>query len=193
MYRRMMTGTILATLAMAGLSGCMPKMTMEEMAQMRPERPVELDKLNAWVGTWKASGTVKMMGIDEEITLSGTSQNAWGVDRWCLLEHGEYEMGAMGKMNGLGVWTWDTKAKRFRSNWFDSMGGTGSGTAKYDEMTRTWTMNMRGKGPGGATRGKGYVRFVDDDTMEWAWQEWPAWDLLGLFKFMDMKATSTRQ
>lgn len=192
MYRRMMTGAIVATLAMAVLPGCMSQMCMEDMAKM-PERPVELDRLNDWVGTWKASGTGKMMGIDEEFTVTGTSQNAWDVDGWYLSEHGEYDMGPMGKMKYLQVWTWDSNAKKFRSYWFDSMGGVGHGTAKCDEKTRTWTMSMRGKGPMGSTRGKGCVKFVDDNTMEWTWQEWPAWDLLGLFKFMDMKGTSTRQ
>ena len=193
MFRRMMTGAIVTTLAMAGLPGCMPEMTMEDMAKMRPDRPPELDRLNAFVGTWKGTGTANMMGIDEPMKLTGTSKTAWGVDNWCIVEHGDYEMEGMGDMKGLGVWTWDARAKKYRTWWFDNFGVAGQGTLTYSKASDCWFMTVRGKSAMGSTRGAGCITFKDKDTMEWTWKEWPAWDLLGLFNFMDMKGTSTRQ
>ncbi len=193
MNRQTMYGAVLMACVMMGLSGCMPKMTMEDMKQMRPERPAELDKLNAFVGTWQGSGTAKMIGIDEPMELKGTSETTWEVNNWYLVEHAEYEMGEMGTMKGVGVWSWDSRAKKYRTWWFDDFGGTGTGTITYREACNCWCMSVRGNSPMGSTRGKGCITFKDDETMEWTWQEWPAWDLFGLFKFMDMSGTSKRQ
>lgn len=45
--------TATLALACATLTGCMPKMTVEEMKAAMPQRPAELDHLNAFVGQWE--------------------------------------------------------------------------------------------------------------------------------------------
>jgi hypothetical protein len=193
MTQRRVWGYLVAAAAAWGVTGCAPKLTMEDMKQMQPQRPVELDRLNAWVGTWHATGTMEIAGMDEPIEFSGTNTTGWDLDGWVLVEHGDFTMADMPPHKGVGVWSYDAKSGKYRSTWSDNGGSTGYGTARYMEKSDTWTMRMRGYGPMGSTVGKGSVKFVDANTMEWSWQEWPAWDLFGLFKFMKIKGTSTKQ
>ena len=166
---------------------------MEQMKEMRPKRPAELDRLNMFVGKWDGTGDAKFMGLDETLKTKGTSQTAWDCDGWYLVEHGEFEMGDMGRMHGLGVWTWDAKAKKYRMWWFDNWGATGTGTAEYDESTKTWSMNSKAAGPMGSMAGRGVVKMVDDKTVEWTWTEWPGWDLFHAFKVAEMKGTNKKK
>lgn len=173
--------------------GCAPKMTVEKMKEMKPQRPAELDKLNMLAGKWEASGEAKMMGLDKPLTAKGTSQMAWDCDNWYLVEHSDYEMSELGKMKAIGIWTYDPKAKKYRIWWFDSMGATGRGTATFDEETKTWQMKAKGQSPYGKTAGRGTTKMLDNNTIEWSWEEWPAWDLFGMMKVFDMKGTSKRK
>lgn len=193
MTHRRVCSLVVAATVVWGLTGCASKMSMEDMKQMKVQRPAELDQLNAWVGTWSATGTAEMAGMEEPIEFSGTSITAWDLDGWALVEHSDFKMGDMEPMKGMGLWSYDAKSKVFRTTWTDTAGGIGYGKAWYNKKTDSWMMRGHGRGPMGATTGKGCVKFVDENTMEWTWQEWPAWDLLGLFKFMKMKGTSTKQ
>ena len=51
MNRRNTTGVMAFTLMALPMIGCMPEMTIEQMREMTPERPAELDRLDAWVGS----------------------------------------------------------------------------------------------------------------------------------------------
>ena len=63
MIRRNMTCVLTAT-CLAGLSwGCMPQMTIEQMRDAMPQRPPELDELNAFVGRWETTGEAHMAGF----------------------------------------------------------------------------------------------------------------------------------
>ena len=80
MFRRSATRVLFVSCASVILTGCMPKMTIEEMRAMTPQRPAELATLNAFVGTWDMEGEAKMAMLDEPIKSSGTSVMNWEGD-----------------------------------------------------------------------------------------------------------------
>jgi hypothetical protein len=177
-------------LAAMFLVGCSGGMSAEELKDMRPQRPAELDKLNSLVGTWESTWTMKPAGKAEPMTGKGTSTIAWDVDKWCLVEKGNYEMADMGPMQGLGVWTWDAKAHTYRNWWFDNWGTAGAGTSKYDENTKTWNMRGTSRGAMGRTSYKGTMKLVDDKTMQWTWKEYV---FLGLIKVFEGEGTGKKK
>ena len=155
-----------------------------------PQRPAELDHLNAFVGKWEMDGECRMAGMEEELKTHGTSDMQWHGDKWFLVGNWIFTMGDLGETTGLETWTYDIKAKKFRSTWTDSMGAIGMGTSRYDEKNKTWHMQAKGYGPWGTSTGKGSVKMIDDNTMEWTWAEYA---MGGLMKTMDMTGTSRRK
>jgi hypothetical protein len=177
-----------AVCGLAVLSGCMPKMTVQEMKDMMPKRPAELDHLNMWAGSWEFSGEAKMAMLEEPMQTSGESEAAWAGDNWYMISNGVFRMGELGESKGHEVWTYDAKAKKFRSSWADSMGMMGYGEGTYDADTRTWKMKATGYGPWGKSSMKGTAKFINDDTVEFTWAEYS-----GLTKTMEMTGTSHRK
>lgn len=171
-------------------TGCMPKMTLEEMKASQPQRPAELERLNIFVGTWEMTGEMTFAGLDEPLKTSGTATGKWAGDGWFIVSDSVFRMGELGDMHSHEAWTYDAHSKRYRSTWVDSMGAIASGTAKYDEKTKTWTMRSKSHGPYGGSTGKGSAVIIDDNTMEWQWSEYA---MGGLMKVMEMKGTSRRK
>lgn len=173
------------------LTGCMPKMTLEEMKAMTPQRPVELDKLNAFVGEWEFEGEMTFAFLDQPIETSGTNSVHWAGNNWFLISDGIFNMtGFDNDMHGHETWTYDTHAKKYRTTWTDSMGGTGLGEARYDEANNTWHMKARANTPHGKSTMKGHVKFLDPSTIEWSWNEYM---MGGLMKVSSMTGTSRRK
>jgi hypothetical protein len=185
--RKTICTTILAACAAVILTGCMPKMTIEEMKAKMPERPDELDRLDAFVGKWQSEGEVKFAMLDEPIKISGTSEAQWDNSRWFVVSRETSEMEHFGESNGLGAWTYDIHDKEYRSTWVDSMGMVALGHSEYDEKTNTWDMEAKSHGPWGKSTLKGWVKFTDADTMEWWMVEY-----YGLMKVMEMSGTDKR-
>lgn len=158
-----------------------------------PPRPAELDRLDMLVGTWEGTAEMSMPGMDEPMTIRGVNTTKWELDKRFLIEHFEGDMGEEGKFEGVGVWTWDPKAKVYRNWWFDSYGSFSQGTAKYDEETRTW--HMRGQGTNAMTGkpsyGAGTSKSIDDNTQQWTWSEWD--NFLHWGEPMTYKGTSQRK
>ena len=190
MTRRSFSCVILSSIAGIALTGCMPHMTIEEMKAMMPQRPAELDKLNAFAGRWEFTGEAKMAGLDQVLKSSGTNEAKWEGDGWYLVSRGIFNLEGFGEMQGIETWTYDAHSKKFRSTWVDSMGSVATGTARHDEKTNTWKMRATSHGPFGKTTMKGHVKIIDDDNMEWTWTEYMMW---GLFKTMEMSGTSKRR
>lgn len=171
-------------------TGCAPKMTMEEMKAHMPQRPAELDKLNAFVGQWTFEGECRITGLDETLKSSGDSEASWGPDKWFVVSNETMNMGELGGMKGMGTWTYDSSAKKYRTMWVDTMGGTGTGTSWHDEATNTWYIRGSSHGSMGNSTFKGFARFTDPNTMEWEWNEYA---MGGLMKTMEMTGTSRRK
>lgn len=180
-------------LAIIIVAGCAPTMDVETMKQMRPRRPAEMEHLAALIGRWETSAETRIPCLKLVLPVQGATENSWEADGWSMLERGEYEMGELGTVQEFGVWTWDSTAKRFRTWRFDSFGGTRIGTARFDDKSRTWTVRSKRHSSWGSSRDRGRIKVVDDQTLEWTWDEWPAWDLLGVFKMAEFSGTSKRK
>lgn len=189
MTRRMGSSFFVAACAAVLLTGCMPKMTIEEFKQMMPERPAQLDLLNDFVGKWEFTGEARFSGLDEVLKTSGSSEMKWEGGGWYLVERGTYHMGDFGDLEGMATWTYDAGAKKFRNTWVDSMGALTVGTGRYNEKTRTWHMKSTNYTPFGKTTAKGTARFVDDNTMEWDFSEYA---MGGLIKVMHWTGTGKK-
>ena len=169
-------------------TGCMEKMTLEEMKAEMPERPAELDKLNAFVGDWEYEGTATMAMLDQPLESSGSSETKWDDEKRYVVSKHVFDMEGLGQMKGMETWTYDSHSKKYRSTWVDTMGSTGTGESTLDEKTNTWHMKATSFGPHGKTTMKGTVRFIDDDHMEWTWSEYMGW-----MKTMEMKGKAHRK
>lgn len=189
MVRKLLTFIAAFAFLSGGLAGCQ-KPNLQEMMKA-PPRPAELDRLNDLVGRWEGAWEMKMSGEDKPLTGAGLDTFAWDADKWVLTEHTEGTMGE-NTMAGTGLWLWDTQAKQYRYGSADNYGMIMTGTARYDEKTKTW--HMKGgshdtlHGHNGV--GEGTLKMPDANTMEWTWTEW---DGLHLIKFMEMKGTSHRK
>jgi len=167
--------------------GCMPKMTIEEMKASMPEKPVELERLNDFVGKWKFEGEATMAMLDEPIKMTGTAETKWEGDGWYTVSHNVMNMEHFGESKGLETWCYDSHAKKYRSTWVDTMGMMGTSVSSYDEKSGKWKMKSTSHGPWGKSTMKGWLKFTTPDTMEWWFAEHH-----GLMKVMEMTGTGTR-
>lgn len=194
MNRLWVAGAGSLALLAAALAGCQqPRIDISEMMKA-PPRPAELARLDRFVGTWEGQAEMSAPGSDKVVTSNGVNTVSWEADGWVLVEHLEVEMGQEGgKMTGVGLWTWDPQARKYRTWWFDNYGAVNQGTASYDEGSDTW--RMKGKahyaGRGKTTAYEGTSRMIDDDTITWEYTEWASpWKLN---KLMHIKGTSHRR
>ncbi len=176
--------------ALCGLVGCQqPAMDMSEMRP--PERPEALKRLDVFVGTWVGTSEMHVPGQDEPIKAEGKDVISWGADGWALVENFSVKFGDQ-TMHGLGLWTWNPRKNRYDVYWVDSSGGVARGEVRFDEDSGKWYFRGKGVNPysGQTTRGEGWMRIVDENTMEWQHVEWDAWRLK---KLAEMRGTSRRQ
>jgi Protein of unknown function (DUF1579) len=171
-------------------TGCMPKMTIDEMKAMMPERPPALDKLKMFVGSWNHEGVANFAAMDEPLKMKAHSTATLEGDGWYLVERATYSMDGFDDMMGLSVWTYDMAKERFRVTYFDTMGSQATGTATYDDDEKVWRMRVQNASPFGTSTAHATVTFEGTDKQKWTWTESA---MFGLFKIMDMEATLTRQ
>ncbi len=187
MSRRNLMQTVGAVAACMVLSGCMPKMTIEEMKAHMPKRPVELDRLNAMVGTWEHEGVAKFACLDQALKTSGRSEMKWEGNRWYLVGNSDMKMESFDDTKACEIWTYDIKTRKYRSSWVDNMGMMATGEASYDPITGTWHWKAANHTPWGRSSMKGKMRFLDDNTTEWSFTE-----TMGLQKVLEMSGKSKR-
>lgn len=186
---RMSVALVVGATLCLSLAGCQQPRLDEMM--MQPPRPAELDRLNAFVGTWEGTSEMKLVGSGETMQSTGTSTVAWEADQWLLVERFEDTLGTQeAKYAGLCIWSWDAGAGKYRLDFFDNFGGGGSGTATYDEAQKTWRMAVKTNYGGQSGWSVGTAKFTDPDTMEW---EHTQWDSLKLTKQVEMKGTIRRK
>ncbi len=169
--------------------GCIPKMSVEQIREFQPERPAELDRLNMFLGEWETTGTIELAMLDEPIATSGSNRAVWTLDGRVLEDHADLDMGPFGRVKGKTMWAWDPAMGKYRMWWFDTLGETSEVVATFNERTDTWRMKAKGQKYGQHTSGRGTIRRVDDDTLEWTWNEASA---SGLVRFAKMRGTSRR-
>jgi len=172
-----------------GAAGCQKKEDMSKMFKT-PPRPAELDRLDSFAGTWEWTGEMKMAGSDKVTPFKGTGIIAWEADNWALVEKSSMSMGdSADRMSGLAIWSYDLPRRKYRFYGTGAM-GTFSGWGTYDDKSQAWKFSGTSEMGGQKTCGKGTMRFVDQNTMEWSQSEYA---FLGLIKVMDMKGTGRRK
>ena len=168
-------------------SGCMPKMTLDQMRASMPKRPAELDRLTVLAGKWSFEGQAKFAMLDEPVKMTGTTEYEWQGDRWYLVGRSVMKMADFDECKSLETWSYDTKAKKYRSFWADTMGMSGIAECTYDEKNRTWAWSATSYGPWGQSSISGTMCMKDDNTVEWRMVESQGW-----MKVMEMTGTSKR-
>ena len=187
---------LLSFVLMAGCSGfmvgCQP--SEEEMATMmkQPPRQAELERLEDFVGTWKADFQVDVVDGDEVKTNSGQNTIQWAAGKSMLVEHWEHDMGDGNIMKGVILISWDRFAGKYRVMGTDNYGGRFEGTMAYDQEEKIWKAKSKGRDgiTGEQVVEKWTAKFTDPSTNEWTWAQY---DGLGLFKNMEATGTSRRQ
>ena len=176
MTRTRLLATTVIALTTIALIGCAEqKFDLQAMKDMEPPpRPAELDHLGMFVGTWEGTADMTMPGCDEVIKITGKNTTEWRYDKRFLVEESEMDLGEMGTMTSMSVSTWDPQAKKYRVWMFSNWGEADTGTMTYCEKSKTWYWRSQATNPmtGKVSYGKGHATSVDDDTMEWTWQEW---------------------
>jgi hypothetical protein len=154
-----------------GDGGAASPMTME-----KPAQPAEMKRLEPLVGTW--TGTAEMVNPPKmakgdgpatapastmPTSFEGASTMKYVLDGMAMRGEGWVDMGDGKRMNYVEYWTWDPRAKKYRTIMMSDWGEFGEGWATPDATGRnfTWT--------GKSQRGKssGTIRLTDDRTMEW--------------------------
>ncbi len=176
----------------AMMVGC-SEPTAEMVGGEPPPRPAELARLDMFVGSWEGTAEMMMPGADEAMTSTGKNEATWELDKRFLVSKLNLDMGEHGTMEGLEVWTWDNKAKTYRTWWFSSMGDAAQATARYDEESGEWHTSGVGTNPmtGKTGYGQGTIKMTDDNSMEWTWKEWD--NMLHFGSPMTMKGKSTKK
>ena len=187
MSKRSISVTLLS-IGVSALGGCVPQMTIDQMKAEMPQRPAELDRLNAFAGKWVTEGTVRIAGLEEVLVTKGKNEAKWEGDGWYLVNRDTFNRGELGQMRAIETWTYDTYSKKYRSTSVDSMGSTGIGEGRYDEKSKMWYFKATIYGPSGQSTMKGTAEFPDETTMKWTWTEH-----MGLTKTMEMEGSSKRK
>ncbi len=187
MFRCRFGNLMIVAGACFALGGCMPKMTVEQMKEQMPKRPAELEKLNAFVGTWQSEGKAQFAMLEQPLVVTGRSTAQWAGDSWYLVSNVTFNMEHFGESQGMEIWMYDAHSKKYRSSWVDTMGMIGLGEATCDEKSQTWKMQATSYGPWGKSTMYGTVRFPDADTMEWEWAGY-----MGFMKTTQMSGSAKR-
>ncbi len=171
------------------LSGCAPR-EVDFSTITRPARAPELDAFDSFVGSWTWEAEV-VNATGEGKCWSGTAEWRWSLDNRCLV--GDlHAQSSLAEFDAKGLWTWNPRKRRYVWTMFNNWGYPQSGTAKYDDKSRTWTMPYRSVGlDGTGSYGRYTMRVADDDTLEWRQQEWA--DPMYLFLKMELKGTYRRR
>lgn len=190
MTRRNVACVILTLCASVPLTGCMPKMTIEQMKADMPERPGELDRLDFLVGEWEYTGEADFGFLDQALEVTSTIACEWANDDWYLVCHEDAEMEELGKIKVTWVWSYDGRAKKYRTWWFIGIGETVTGTATFDGPAQVWTEKGKSRSELGNSTYRGTMRIMDDDTVEC---DYTQRTFLGLVKLADYKGTMRRK
>lgn len=189
--RRLATPHLVVSVIILTQSGCMPRdMDLADMKAMMPPPAPQLAELNRLHGDWTTSGTIQFIAAKDPLTTTGSNSAAWECDGRFLVDRSTYDMGPLGKMSGINIWTWDAGSGCYRLWWFDGFGESARGTASFDAKEKAWHIRTRGTNGKCAVVSRGTIRHVDDNHLEWTWKQWDSWRI---FKISEMSGTSTRK
>jgi len=196
MTRRLVVSLCALTL----IGGC----ARHQFSMETPKKPApsdELKKLSRLVGNW--TGTAEMVSPSAEEMQAATPEGSkekvqtsfafagkmdWALGGLFLKGEGWYEMGEGQKANYVEYWTWDPKAKKYRSWYFSDWGEAGEGWARFTDANTMVTEGQGIDGEGFKMTSTGTVTFVDDSTHNWTMKM-----KSGKMGKMEMKGTAKKQ
>ncbi len=189
MSRHLPTLLVLVIVMLAS-GGCLrPNFDIETIKKFMPGPSPQLKHLDMLAGKWKTTGQVKMMGLKDQMMTVGTSEAKWICNDRFLVDQSNFDLDQLGPMGGMSVWTWDNRASVYRFWWFDGFGETAQGTATFDQPARTWHIKTVGRNGWCSVISKGTIHQIDNDTLEWTWNQWDGWHI---FRIGEMSGTSKR-
>lgn len=156
--------------------GCsrMRSRQMNPMEMEKPARPSELNKLDAWVGTWTGTAEVTepLIEGEEAPVFEGGETWAWTLNKMYLRGEGWHEMPDGDRMNYVSYVTWDDSEGKYRSWMFDDWGTYGNGWISADATGDNFTMTYVGYAANGdRSKGRGSIKMIGNDKMTWEWEE----------------------
>ena len=107
--------------------------------QMEAPKPApELKQMDWMVGSWKLQGEAKPgpMGPGGKWTM--TEDIHWMQGGFFLVSHSKFSGAGMGEGSGISIMGYDTDAKKFTYNEFNSWGEAGKSMGTVDGKTWTW-------------------------------------------------------
>lgn len=195
MYRNLLLGLCAAVL----VAGCETAQPVDPFSQ--PGVAPQMKQLEKFLGQWE--GTAELISptkeemakhapeIAEELgdEMHGTMSFEMALDGRYLKGEGWYEMGSGAeRVHYKEMWTWDAKHNKYRTFMFSNWGEHGMGWAWSNDGGATYmTKATMTDAHGNSRTGKGWMKLVDGDTIEWEWTE-----QMGLFNKMVFGGTSER-
>lgn len=154
-----------------------------------PPRPAELDRLDSWVGNWNSN--FEMCSGGKTMTMTGTGVISWDCEKRILFERATSDMGEMGKVCELILYSWDCDAGRYKVGYFSGMGEANMGHMKWNEKKGAFELRGKGKNPmtHQTTIFEMDIRMPDQNTMTFKATEW---DALHLTKLSEGTGTAKR-
>ncbi len=181
-------GAGVVALAAAMSAGCMVKnIDLSRIAQ--PERAAALDAYDVFVGEWSWEAAVQNTDGPGKYW-QGQAKWQWTLGKRCLTGTLSAKSD-VATYNATGLWSWNPKTRAYEWSVFNDWGYTQHGSAKYDDAKRCWRMPFRGTGLDGTTSyGEHRMTVIDNDHLEWAFEEWTG--PLHLIQKTKITATYTR-
>lgn len=121
------------------LAAMLLSFAMFSAAQMQMPAPApELKQLDWMAGSWKLDGDAKPgpMGPGGKMTMTEDIQ--WMQGNFFLVSHSKFSGGGMGEGSGVSVIGYDSDAKKFTYNEFNSFGEATKSMGTVDGKTWTW-------------------------------------------------------
>jgi hypothetical protein len=177
MLKRVFAALLIGLLCATGLA-----------AQSQPQTPgAELKKLDYFAGTWKSEGDMKPGPMGPGGKFTSTEQNEWMSGGFFLLSHAE-ESTPIGSGKGLAIFGYDTDAKVYTYQAYNSRGEAehAKGTLAGD----TWTWTNEEKMQGKVMRGRFTIKTLSPTSYTFKFEMAPEggdWATM-----MEGKATKTK-
>lgn len=121
-------------------------------AQQPPPPAPELKKLDMFTGSWIAEGTMSPGPGFPGRKFAINSNAEWMEGNYFVVEHGDFDFGAVGKGKELTIMGYDPDRKVYTYTAFNSLGQAETSTGTVDGDTWTWSsdehfggMTMKGR------------------------------------------------
>ena len=133
---------------LALLIGLLLALSVVSSAQMPMPKPApELKQADWMVGKWKIDGDAKPSPMGPGGKMTMTEDIDWMQGGFFLVSHSHFSGAGMGEGSGISIIGYDTDAKKFTYNEFNSWGEASKSMGTIDGKTWTWLGEDRmGKG-----------------------------------------------